>query len=89
MIFLTATLTPVQETNIQTYLLSMPSDIKENIEVCAEKWLKGETAFGYPHPIQVCDNVQAQNARQPFLTAQQSVDLQTLKFHLRQVWRNQ
>lgn len=79
----TVTLTPIQEGNIQTFLRAMPTDIKENIAVCTEKWLKGERAMGYPHPVQVCGNLQALNARQPFLTAQQSVDLVILKSHLR------
>jgi hypothetical protein len=80
-------LTPLQETNVQTFLRSMPADIQENIDVCTEKWLKGDTAYGYPHPIHVCDNIQAANARQAFLTAQQAIDLQLLRFHLRQAWR--
>jgi hypothetical protein len=75
-------LTPLQESNIQTYLRTMPADIQQNIESCTEKWLKGETAYGYPHPVQVCVNVQTVNARQPFLTVQQTIDLQILKSHL-------
>jgi hypothetical protein len=77
-----AALTPVQEGNIQTYLGAMPADIKENIEVCTEKWLKGESAYGYPHPVHVCENIQAANTRQPFLSVQQCLDLQILKIHL-------
>lgn len=77
-------LSPIQEHNIQTYLSSMPADVQVNIESCKDKWLKGETSFGYPHPVQVCDNLQTINARQPFLTAQQSVDLHILKSHLQQ-----
>ncbi|MFX3639854.1 MAG: hypothetical protein ACE3L7_14560 [Candidatus Pristimantibacillus sp.] len=76
-------LTPLQESNISTFLRTMPVDIQLNIESCKEKWLTGDTAYGYPHPVQVCDNALAANARQPFLTDQQSVDLQILKNHLR------
>ncbi|MDH6674932.1 hypothetical protein M2277_005631 [Paenibacillus sp. LBL] len=78
------TLTPGQEVNIQTYLYTMPADIKENIKECTDKWLNGESAYGYPHPVHVCENIQAANARQPFLSVQQLVDLQFLKNHLRQ-----
>lgn len=49
------TLTPVQEANIQTYLYAMPADIKENIKECTDKWLNGESAYGYPHPVHVCE----------------------------------
>jgi len=77
-------LSPLQENNIQTYLRTMPADIKGNIEECKDKWLNGETSFGYPHPVQVCINIQTINARQPFLTIQQSVDLQILKSHLQE-----
>jgi hypothetical protein len=76
------TLTPLQEINIETYLQSMPVDIQGNISVCTEKWLKGETAHGYPHPAQVCANIQASNERQPFLSVQQALNLQLLKRHL-------
>jgi hypothetical protein len=84
MIILINALTPVQEANIHTYLSSMPADIKENIEVCKEKWLKGDTTSGYPHPVHVCANLQALNTREPFLTVQQTIDLQILKSQLNQ-----
>lgn len=77
-------LTPTQEMNIETYLQTMPKDIQGNISVCTEMWLRGETAHGYPHPAQVCANIQATNERQPFLSLQQSLNLQLLKRHLRQ-----
>ncbi|GKS12802.1 hypothetical protein YDYSY3_38020 [Paenibacillus chitinolyticus] len=80
-------LNPVQESNIHAYLGSMPGDIRENIEACTEKWLAGESSYGYPHPVQVCENIQAVNARQPFLTLQQSLDLLILKNHLQSVFQ--
>ncbi|MDN4067539.1 hypothetical protein QYF50_06490 [Paenibacillus vini] len=77
-------LSPIQEGNIQTYLQAMPADIQANIEECKEKWLNNESAYGYPHPAQVCESIQAYNARQQILTVQQTLDLQILKIHLRQ-----
>lgn len=76
------TLTPVLEGNIQCYLRSLPADILANIKICLEKWLDGESAYGYPHPAQVCGNLLAANGREPFLTPQQAIDLQVLKTHL-------
>mgnify|MGYP001207976070 CR=1 FL=1 len=73
----------LQESNIGIFLRSMPADIQGNISACTEKWLMGETTHGYPHPAQVCANLQATHERQPFLTVQQAINLQVLKNHLR------
>ncbi|WP_155613722.1 hypothetical protein [Paenibacillus peoriae] len=69
----------VHITNIQMYLVSMPPDVKTNISMCLDKWMSGETTYGYPHPAHVCQSLQAAHHRQPFLTAQQYQDLQILK----------
>lgn len=72
----------LQEINISSFLRTLPADIQSNITACLDKWLIGETAAGYPHPAQVCSNLQAANERSPFLDIQQTVNLQVLKSHL-------
>lgn len=73
----------LQEINISHFLRTLPADIQSNISACLDKWLIGETVAGYPHPAQVCANLQAANERTPFLDVQQAVNLQVLKSHLR------
>ncbi|WP_150274166.1 hypothetical protein [Paenibacillus tepidiphilus] len=72
----------LHEINILGYLRSLPADIERNISMCIEKWKNGETTDGYPHPVQVCSNLQAANNRMPFLSIQELVNLQLLKIQL-------
>ncbi|MDN8593214.1 hypothetical protein Q0V21_31275 [Paenibacillus sp. 11B] len=81
---MTTELSDAQHGNILTYVAALPGDIGQNILLCIEKWVNVEQAFGYPHPVQVCSNVQAMHSRQPILTDQQCLDLQILKMHLGQ-----
>ncbi|MEE4580550.1 hypothetical protein [Paenibacillus polymyxa] len=82
---ITSNVSLVNSFNIKGYLLSMPCDIRKNISQCFEKWLIGENSYGYPHPVHVCQNLQAAHNRQPFLTAQQCQDLQQLKVILKRI----
>lgn len=72
----------VEHGNILTYVSNLPSDIKDNIIQCMNKWTNGEQAYGYIHPVQVCSNLLALQTRMPFLSDQQTMDLTILKMHL-------
>ncbi|MEK4438989.1 hypothetical protein [Paenibacillus sp. FSL K6-2862] len=74
----------VQQENILTYVNSLPSDIGDNIIQCMNRWSKGEQAYGYIHPVQVCSNLLALQTRMPFLSDQQAMDLMILKIYLQQ-----
>lgn len=76
-----------QQGNILTFLSSLPSDIRDNIIQCLNKWSNGEQAYGYSHPVQVCSNLLALQTRMPFLSDQQAIDLMILKMHLQQTVR--
>ncbi|KQN96798.1 hypothetical protein [Paenibacillus sp. Leaf72] len=78
-------LNPVLSGNIQNLMDSMPLDVCKNIKDCTDKWLQGEVAYGYPHPVQACTNFQAIHDRQPFLTTQQALNLVLLKNQLNAV----
>ena len=77
-------MTEVQATNIATFLRALPSDIAANIQSCIDAWVAGRSAYGFPHPLSVISNHQSLNQRQPFLTAQQSLDLSILKMHIKE-----